>query len=88
LDLRSTPWDIITGEAKDLVKGLLMVDPKIRLSAQEALIHPWISQKLPTRPLLRIVISRMTEKRIISKKFSIPMYHGHNSFSYGPGKSD
>ena len=35
-------WSKISNDAKDIVKGLLTVDPKRRLSAEQALLHPWI----------------------------------------------
>jgi calcium-dependent protein kinase len=35
-------WDQISKEAKDLVQKMLNKDPKKRLSATEALNHPWI----------------------------------------------
>jgi serine/threonine protein kinase len=38
----SKSWDIISPEARDLVFKILVVDPKERLSATEALRHPWI----------------------------------------------
>eukprot|EP01135_Chromosphaera_perkinsii_P009587 Nk52_evm37s1810 gene=Nk52_evmTU37s1810 len=38
----SPAWDDVTAEAKDLVSSLLQVDPKKRLTAKEALKHPWI----------------------------------------------
>jgi serine/threonine protein kinase len=41
-DLTSDPWPNISGAAKDLLKKLLTVDPDRRISAKEALKHPWI----------------------------------------------
>jgi calcium-dependent protein kinase len=35
-------WDIISNDAKDLIKKLLIKDPNKRYSAKEALAHPWI----------------------------------------------
>jgi len=34
-------WDKISTNAKDLITNLLVLDPKLRLTAQEALQHPW-----------------------------------------------
>lgn len=39
-----TYWDSVSEEAKDLIKKLLTVDPDKRLSAAEALKHPWICE--------------------------------------------
>ncbi|CAH8500593.1 unnamed protein product [Schistosoma curassoni] len=38
-------WNMISPEARDLVSRLLEVDPTQRLTIEEALRHPWISQK-------------------------------------------
>lgn len=35
-------------EAKDLLAGMLCVDPTKRLSASECLLHPWITGKCHT----------------------------------------
>ncbi|KAI7886747.1 Pkinase-domain-containing protein [Lichtheimia hyalospora FSU 10163] len=37
-------WDDISEDAKDLIKGLLTVDPTKRLTAEDALKHKWMSQ--------------------------------------------
>lgn len=36
-------WNVITDHAKDLLKKLLVVNPRMRLSAQDALRHPWFT---------------------------------------------
>ncbi|KAK9054085.1 hypothetical protein SSX86_025162 [Deinandra increscens subsp. villosa] len=36
------PWPALSSEAKDFVKRLLNKDPKKRLTAAQALCHPWI----------------------------------------------
>eukprot|EP01130_Rhizamoeba_saxonica_P001279 TRINITY_DN1115_c0_g1_i2.p1 TRINITY_DN1115_c0_g1~~TRINITY_DN1115_c0_g1_i2.p1 ORF type:complete len:261 (-),score=51.51 TRINITY_DN1115_c0_g1_i2:26-808(-) len=35
-------WDDISEEARDLIGNLLLTNPKQRISAQDALAHPWI----------------------------------------------
>jgi calcium-dependent protein kinase len=41
----STPvWEEISNEAKDLIKSLLKYNPEERISAAEALKHPWINK--------------------------------------------
>jgi len=37
-------WEHISNEAKDLVQKLLTLDPAQRISAKEALEHPWINK--------------------------------------------
>jgi len=37
-------WTDISQAAKDLIKGLLTVDPKKRLTPDQVLQHPWVSQ--------------------------------------------
>jgi calcium-dependent protein kinase len=40
-DLTSVHWRIVSKEVKDLVKGLLNYNPKVRLGAEQALNHIW-----------------------------------------------
>ena len=40
--LKDQQWDNISTEAKDLIKKLLTMDPKNRISAEEAVKDPWI----------------------------------------------
>jgi len=41
----SSEWINISAEAKDLVMAMLTVDPRKRISATEALLHPWVTRK-------------------------------------------
>jgi calcium-dependent protein kinase len=38
-------WSRVSTKAQDLVEKLLVVDPEKRLSAQQALEHPWIAER-------------------------------------------
>lgn len=38
-------YGILSKDAKDLISALLTLDPNARITAQEALDHPWISKK-------------------------------------------
>jgi len=38
-------WDNVSESAKDLISKLLTLDPKKRITAQEALAHPWIANQ-------------------------------------------
>uniref|UniRef100_A0A3B4XEW9 Protein kinase domain-containing protein n=1 Tax=Seriola lalandi dorsalis TaxID=1841481 RepID=A0A3B4XEW9_SERLL len=35
-------WDPISLEAKDMVRRMLTVDPKKRITCEEAMQHPWL----------------------------------------------
>ena len=39
-------WDTVSDEAKDLVRRLLTLDPKERISAAECLGHPWLAPSI------------------------------------------
>ena len=41
-DFEKKQFDLISQEAKDLIKDLLKLDPKTRLTAEAALQHPWM----------------------------------------------
>ncbi|KAL3723733.1 hypothetical protein ACJRO7_035839 [Eucalyptus globulus] len=43
-DFRRKPWPTITNSAKDFVKKLLVKDPRARLTAAQALSHPWVRE--------------------------------------------
>mmetsp|Transcript_26555 Transcript_26555/g.47699 ORF Transcript_26555/g.47699 Transcript_26555/m.47699 type:complete len:411 (-) Transcript_26555:1273-2505(-) len=45
-DFPSPEWDEVSEEAKDLVKLLLTKDSDARVSAREALNHPWLAQSI------------------------------------------
>lgn len=38
----SPEWDTVTPEAKNLINSMLTVNPAKRITASEALKHPWI----------------------------------------------
>jgi len=45
-------WAAISEEAKDLIRNLLLVDPQLRFTIDQALEHPWLAaHKNHTKPL-------------------------------------
>ncbi|XP_020237359.1 calcium-dependent protein kinase 19-like [Cajanus cajan] len=44
IDMVSEPWPSISHAAKDLVRKMLTSDPKKRITAAEALEHPWLKE--------------------------------------------
>ncbi|XP_071697809.1 calcium-dependent protein kinase 8-like [Rutidosis leptorrhynchoides] len=53
INFKRDPWPKISDNAKDLVKKMLDPDPKRRLTAQQVLDHPWLSnsKNAPNVPL-------------------------------------
>ncbi|KAG6475959.1 hypothetical protein ZIOFF_065191 [Zingiber officinale] len=43
-DFRRKPWPQVSNSAKDFVKKLLVKDPRVRLTAAQALSHPWVRE--------------------------------------------
>ncbi|KAK4844533.1 hypothetical protein QYF36_021371 [Acer negundo] len=76
-DLRfpSNPWDHISASARDLIVGMLCIDPSKRLSATEVLAHSWIgdcaqaAQELHKQDALCCKTLEVSEDSIISATF-------------------
>jgi len=60
-NLIGAPWDQISSQAKALLKRLLVVDPKHRITAAEALAHPWLKKagEAPDTILPDTILSRL-----------------------------
>lgn len=69
LDLASEPWPTVSESAKDLVRKMLVRDPKKRLTAHEVLCHPWvrIGGVAPDKPLDSAVLSRLNQFSAMNK---------------------
>uniref|UniRef100_A0A7N0T663 non-specific serine/threonine protein kinase n=1 Tax=Kalanchoe fedtschenkoi TaxID=63787 RepID=A0A7N0T663_KALFE len=69
LDFSSDPWPSISESAKDLVRRMLVRDPKRRLTAYEVLCHPWIQIDgvAPDKPLDSAVLSRLKQFSAMNK---------------------
>lgn len=68
-NLTSEPWPSISLSAKDLVRKMLDMDPKKRITIQEALSHPWLKAdgEAPDTPLNSLVLTRMKQFRAMNK---------------------
>ncbi|CAG5112744.1 Oidioi.mRNA.OKI2018_I69.chr2.g6939.t1.cds [Oikopleura dioica] len=44
-------WEMVSDNAKDLIKGLLVVDPEKRMNIEEVMQHPWLISDAPDIPL-------------------------------------
>ncbi|KAL8204860.1 hypothetical protein R6Q57_010483 [Mikania cordata] len=69
LDFASEPWPSISESAKDLVRKMLVRDPKRRLTAAEVLCHPWVQADgvAPDKPLDSAVLSRLMRFSAMNK---------------------
>lgn len=69
LDFISDPWPSISESAKDLVRRMLIRDPKKRMTAHEVLCHPWVQVGgvAPDKPLDSAVLSRLKQFSAMNK---------------------
>ncbi|URE14354.1 hypothetical protein MUK42_34119 [Musa troglodytarum] len=69
LDFQSDPWPSISESAKDLVRKMLVRDPRRRLTAHQVLCHPWvqIDGVAPDKPLDSAVLSRLKQFSAMNK---------------------
>ncbi|KAG6491607.1 hypothetical protein ZIOFF_046539 [Zingiber officinale] len=69
IDFASDPWPSISPGAKDLVRKMLRLDPKQRLTAFEVLNHPWIKEdgEAPDTPLDNAVLNRLKQFRAMNQ---------------------
>ncbi|XP_016183439.1 calcium-dependent protein kinase 1 [Arachis ipaensis] len=69
LDFSSDPWPAISESAKDLVRKMLVRDPRRRMTAHQVLCHPWIQVDgvAPDKPLDSAVLSRLKQFSAMNK---------------------
>ncbi|KAL4285039.1 hypothetical protein GQ457_16G006470 [Hibiscus cannabinus] len=69
IDFKRDPWPKVSDNAKDLVRKMLNPDPKLRLTAQEVLEHPWIlnAKKAPNVSLGETVKARLKQFSVMNK---------------------
>lgn len=69
LDLESSPWPSISNAAKDLIRKMLTRDPKKRITAAQALEHPWlrVDGEASDRPIDNAVQKRLKQFRAMNK---------------------
>ncbi|XP_062077547.1 calcium-dependent protein kinase 1-like isoform X1 [Humulus lupulus] len=63
LDFSTDPWPSISEGAKDLVRKMLIRDPKRRISAHDVLCHPWVQVGgvALDKPLDSAILSRLKQ---------------------------
>ncbi|KDO30665.1 CAMK/CDPK protein kinase [Saprolegnia parasitica CBS 223.65] len=77
IDVESGVWVNVSPDAKDLVRKLLERDPRTRLSAHEALRHPWMAQAFQERKDARRQVPRHLGGTMIQR---LQLYRTLNGF--------
>ncbi|CAI0402314.1 unnamed protein product [Linum tenue] len=69
LDFTSDPWPHISDSAKEIVRKMLVRDPKKRITAHEVLCHPWVRVDgvAPNKPLDSAVLTRLKQFSAMNK---------------------
>ncbi|KAK1372829.1 Calcium-dependent protein kinase 17 [Heracleum sosnowskyi] len=69
VDFSCDPWPSISPQAKDLVKKMLTLDPKQRLTAVQVLSHPWIKEdgEAPDTPIDNAVIGKLKQFKAMNE---------------------
>lgn len=69
IDFESDPWPSISHGAKDLVRKMLTLDPKKRITPAKVLEHPWVREggEASDKPIDNAVLSRMKQFRAMNK---------------------
>ncbi|MBA0777972.1 hypothetical protein Gotri_005913, partial [Gossypium trilobum] len=69
IDFKRDPWPKVLDNAKDLVKKMLNLDPKQRLTTQQVLEHSWLqnAKKAPNVPFGEIVKVRLKQFSVMNK---------------------
>ncbi|GLT34999.1 hypothetical protein SLA2020_094840 [Shorea laevis] len=69
VDLESRPWPSITEGAKDLIRKMLIREPKKRITAAQVLEHPWlkVDGEASDRPIDSAVLNRLKQFRAMNK---------------------
>lgn len=85
LDLTTNQWANVSVEAKDLIARLLVKDPKIRLTADQAMKHKWVvnhvRKKVPSPNLLLDTLDRLREFRVMNNLNLAAMNYINNCLS-------
>uniref|UniRef100_I3K014 calcium/calmodulin-dependent protein kinase n=2 Tax=Oreochromis TaxID=8139 RepID=I3K014_ORENI len=67
-DFPSPEWDTVTPEAKNLINQMLTINPAKRITAQEALKHPWVcvSSIYTSSTLLKLTGNNISHIKVLT----------------------
>ena len=69
-DYNDENWSLVSGAAKDFINNLLIVSPDKRMTAKDALTHPWLSTTadVDLLPQVRKNFKKTFKKAILAVK--------------------
>ena len=76
-EFKSKYWKGVSKDAKDFVRKLLQVNPKKRMSIEQALNHPWIVKY--NRDVKTVKEGPMQDKTCLDRRGSTLSFRGHRS---------
>ncbi|BBM96818.1 hypothetical protein MPTK1_1g00950 [Marchantia polymorpha subsp. ruderalis] len=85
---KASVWETISNDAKDLVRGLLCVIPDQRLTASQALAHPWIKKYLDHNVQNIVHDNNDAEKVLVSNQHTIKSIQNHHVLDESSSDSD
>lgn len=71
-DFDDSVWDLISNEAKDLIKTLLVVDASKRLTCEQVLSHPWVTAAARDSGRKRDLLATMSKMRDSMRQARLP----------------
>uniref|UniRef100_A0A7N8YNE9 calcium/calmodulin-dependent protein kinase n=1 Tax=Mastacembelus armatus TaxID=205130 RepID=A0A7N8YNE9_9TELE len=77
-DFPSPEWDTVTPEAKDLINKMLTINPAKRVTATDALKHPWICQRSTVASMMHRqetveCLKKFNARRKLKQLFQFPL---------------
>uniref|UniRef100_A0A671RA62 calcium/calmodulin-dependent protein kinase n=1 Tax=Sinocyclocheilus anshuiensis TaxID=1608454 RepID=A0A671RA62_9TELE len=82
-DFPSPEWDTVTPEAKNLINQMLTINPAKRITAQEALKHPWVCQRSTVASMMHRqetveCLKKFNARRKLKVHFMVTHTHAHS----------
>uniref|UniRef100_A0A8C1JYT6 calcium/calmodulin-dependent protein kinase n=1 Tax=Cyprinus carpio TaxID=7962 RepID=A0A8C1JYT6_CYPCA len=83
-DFPSPEWDTVTPEAKNLINQMLTINPAKRITAQEALKHPWVCQRSTVASMMHRqetveCLKKFNARRKLKVRFMVTHTHTHSN---------
>uniref|UniRef100_A0AAZ3QMW5 calcium/calmodulin-dependent protein kinase n=1 Tax=Oncorhynchus tshawytscha TaxID=74940 RepID=A0AAZ3QMW5_ONCTS len=83
-DFPSPEWDTVTPEAKNLINQMLTINPSKRITADQALKHPWICQRSTVASMIhrQETVECLRKFNARRKLKASPDLHSSSQFEY------